>query len=323
MRQEVRHRRRPGGASPSTRTCSTTRCSTPPRPGTSAASSRRRRTSASTPSAPPREPAARKRMYPGPRALLPGGGLAAHLQQRDPALLDEAERAGLGARCPRSSCASRTPGGEDVLTPAAPMTSPWSTRRDGSRWPCRCCSGMSVLVFGLMRLVPGDPAAVVLGYKATPEAIRALREAFHLDEPVAAAVPPLARRGGPRRLRPRLSPERAHRPDDPRPPARDARADAARRPLRRADRRAARTARAAAGGAARADRAALAVGLVGVSIPDFWLGIMLILLLSLGAGLLPSGGFVPFAESPARRTSSTSRCPPSPWRSAAPPCSGG
>src|ERR671935_160794 len=43
--------------------------------------------------------------------------------------------------------------------------------------------GMSVLVFGLMRLVPGDPAVVVLGYKATPEGVRALREAFHLDEP--------------------------------------------------------------------------------------------------------------------------------------------
>jgi peptide/nickel transport system permease protein len=46
-----------------------------------------------------------------------------------------------------------------------------------------------------------------------------------------------------------------------------------------------------------ADRAALALGLVGISIPDFWLGIMLILLLSLGTGLLPSSGFVPLAES--------------------------
>jgi peptide/nickel transport system permease protein len=41
------------------------------------------------------------------------------------------------------------------------------------------------------------------------------------------------------------------------------------------------------------------VGLLGVSVPDFWLGIMLILLMSLGAGLLPSSGFVPFTESPA------------------------
>jgi len=54
------------------------------------------------------------------------------------------------------------------------------------------------------------------------------------------------------------------------------------------------------GGARRrglADRATLAIGLVGVSIPDFWLGIMLMLGLSLGAGVLPSGGFVPIGES--------------------------
>src|SRR5215510_9186968 len=42
---------------------------------------------------------------------------------------------------------------------------------------------MSLLIFSLMRLVPGDPAIVVLGFKATPEGIKALREAFHLDEP--------------------------------------------------------------------------------------------------------------------------------------------
>jgi peptide/nickel transport system permease protein len=50
------------------------------------------------------------------------------------------------------------------------------------------------------------------------------------------------------------------------------------------------------GGAA--DRASLALGLLGISLPDFWLGIMLILLLSLAAGVLPSSGFVPFTEAP-------------------------
>src|SRR6516165_5180458 len=44
--------------------------------------------------------------------------------------------------------------------------------------------GMSVIVFGLMHLVPGDPAVAVLGFKATPETIRALRETFHLDDPL-------------------------------------------------------------------------------------------------------------------------------------------
>jgi peptide/nickel transport system permease protein len=45
-----------------------------------------------------------------------------------------------------------------------------------------------------------------------------------------------------------------------------------------------------------ADRIAGVVGLVGISIPDFWLGIMLILALSLGLGLFPSSGYVPLSE---------------------------
>src|SRR5947207_12895063 len=66
------------------------------------------------------------------------------------------------------------------------MASPWvyAARRLALAVPLLL--GMSVLVFGLMRLVPGDPAVVVLGYKATPEGVRALREAFHLDEPLPA-----------------------------------------------------------------------------------------------------------------------------------------
>jgi peptide/nickel transport system permease protein len=39
---------------------------------------------------------------------------------------------------------------------------------------------------------------------------------------------------------------------------------------------------------------------VGVSIPDFWFGIMLILLLSRSLGWLPPGGYVPFTEDPVR-----------------------
>ena len=46
------------------------------------------------------------------------------------------------------------------------------------------------------------------------------------------------------------------------------------------------------------DMLASGASLGGVSIPNFWLGIMLILVLSLAAGLLPSSGFVPFSEAP-------------------------
>lgn len=46
------------------------------------------------------------------------------------------------------------------------------------------------------------------------------------------------------------------------------------------------------------DMAATAVSLCGVSIPNFWLGIMLILLVSVRFGWLPASGFVPLAEDP-------------------------
>ncbi len=158
--------------------------------------------------------------------------------------------------------------------------------------------GMSVLVFCLMRLVPGDPAVAVLGYKATPEAVRALREAFHLDESLPRQY--LAWLTGVARGDFGLD----FRQNEP-----IGRMILDRLPVTLELTLAATLAAALIGvplgllGGGRrggaADRASLAVGLVGVSVPDFWLGIMLILLVSLGTGLLPSSGFVSFADSPA------------------------
>ena len=155
---------------------------------------------------------------------------------------------------------------------------------------------MSVLVFALMRLVPGDPAVVVLGFKATPEGVRALREEFGIDRPV---VEQYVRWLG-----------RAARGDfgvDFRQNEPSGRMILDRLPVT-IELTVVATLCAAVigvplgvlGGHRRggvADRAAQAIGLVGVSIPDFWLGIMLILGLSLGLGLLPSAGFVPLTES--------------------------
>lgn len=45
-----------------------------------------------------------------------------------------------------------------------------------------------------------------------------------------------------------------------------------------------------------ADQSLAVVALLGVCIPNFWLGMMLILLFSVGLGLLPSGGYVTVAE---------------------------
>lgn len=43
--------------------------------------------------------------------------------------------------------------------------------------------GMVVVTFGLLLLIPGDPASVLLGQDATPEAIANLRDALGLNDP--------------------------------------------------------------------------------------------------------------------------------------------
>ncbi|MFD2369740.1 ABC transporter permease [Brevibacillus sp. GCM10020057] len=43
--------------------------------------------------------------------------------------------------------------------------------------------GMSIVVFSIIRAIPGDPALTILGEKASPKAIADLREALGLNEP--------------------------------------------------------------------------------------------------------------------------------------------
>ena len=45
-------------------------------------------------------------------------------------------------------------------------------------------AGVSVLIFCIARVIPGDPAAIALGPNATAEQIAKLRIALHLDEPI-------------------------------------------------------------------------------------------------------------------------------------------
>lgn len=44
--------------------------------------------------------------------------------------------------------------------------------------------GVSLLVFGFVRLIPGDPAVVMLGERATPENIERVRAQLGLDKPI-------------------------------------------------------------------------------------------------------------------------------------------
>ena len=43
---------------------------------------------------------------------------------------------------------------------------------------------VSVLIFGLQQLLPGDPALALAGEDADPTVIAHLRAKFHLDEPI-------------------------------------------------------------------------------------------------------------------------------------------
>ncbi|HTO30983.1 MAG TPA: ABC transporter permease, partial [Pararhizobium sp.] len=44
--------------------------------------------------------------------------------------------------------------------------------------------GISIITFVLVRLIPGDPARVILGTRATPTALARIREQYGLDEPI-------------------------------------------------------------------------------------------------------------------------------------------
>ena len=44
--------------------------------------------------------------------------------------------------------------------------------------------GVSVLIFAIARVIPGDPARIALGPSATPKQVAKLRAELHLDEPV-------------------------------------------------------------------------------------------------------------------------------------------
>lgn len=158
--------------------------------------------------------------------------------------------------------------------------------------------GVLILVFGLVQLVPGDPVRLALGTRYTPEAYAALREASGLDRPlpeqfISYILNALTGNLGV-----------SFRSGEP-------------VTLLLLERLPATISLAVVGlliallisvpagvwSALREGRLSDAIVRVtsqfGVSIPDFWMGMLLILLFATTLGLLPSSGYVALADDPA------------------------
>jgi peptide/nickel transport system permease protein len=157
--------------------------------------------------------------------------------------------------------------------------------------------GITFVVFMIIQLVPGDPARVVLGVAASEENVQALRERLGLNEPVWQQYATWL--GG------LLQGDLGDSLVTGQPVTEQI--------LQRLP---ATLTLAAAGllvglliglpaGILSAlkphsplDITASLMSQIGVSIPDFWLGILLVLLFSLTLGWLPSQGYTPFSEDP-------------------------
>ena len=143
---------------------------------------------------------------------------------------------------------------------------------------------ITLVVFVMMRSIPGDPVVALLGDAYTEEDAIKAREAYGLDKPAAGAVRHLARQaraGRLGRLDPHRAPGAAGRAG---PPAGHARAD---RPLDGASRSSSRFPPRIIGALRQntwADYTATSVAMIGVSIPEFFIGVLLLLVFSIGLG---------------------------------------
>jgi peptide/nickel transport system permease protein len=156
---------------------------------------------------------------------------------------------------------------------------------------------VSILVFSLQKLLPGDPALALAGEDRNPEVLAFLRQKYRFDEPVLYQyliwLKGFVLGDFGRSVRTGLPIGRMVAEKLPVTielsilsmlialiigiPAGVIAA------LRRGS---------------YVDHTVSVIGLAGLSIPSFWLGIMLILLFSVNLGWLPSGGYIPFFEDP-------------------------
>lgn len=156
---------------------------------------------------------------------------------------------------------------------------------------------VGVVSFTLIHLIPGDPAAVILGSDATDDQVRALRQAMGLDQPLPVQM---GRWFG------RLLVGDLGQSLYMRMPVGEA-------ILERIEPTGMLSLFAlviAVGmgvpfgvwAAARhntvIDHGLMVIALAGLSIPSFWLGLGMILLFAVKLGILPSSGYVPLSENP-------------------------
>jgi peptide/nickel transport system permease protein len=158
-------------------------------------------------------------------------------------------------------------------------------------------AGVSVIVFALVHLVPGDPVRLALGTRFSQESYDALRERSGLDQPLLQQFFGWAGRalGGDLGVSFR-SGETVTSQIAERLPATLTLALASilvalliAIPLGTISALRPRSI---------IDRVATVISQFGISVPDFWMGIVLILVFAGTLGWLPSGGYVPISEDP-------------------------
>ena len=155
----------------------------------------------------------------------------------------------------------------------------------------------SVLVFIGVRALPGDPARVLGGQEASPAAIEAIRQDYGLDQPLPVQYVNYIGKA--------LQGDLGRSTQDKLPVAEII---VERIPITLELTVLAMLVAIAVGvltgivAAARrgrfADYVATGFGLVGLSVPHFWLGLLAILLFSVTLGWLPASGYVPFTHDP-------------------------
>ena len=155
------------------------------------------------------------------------------------------------------------------------------------------------VVFALQKLIPGDPAVAIAGDAATPELLAQIRERLNLDKPLAAQYLDWLRGAFTGDLGTSFrTGEGVWQLVMQRLPTTLTLAAAAMVvavvvgvPLGVAAARRRGTS---------GDAAITSVATLGIAVPNFWLGMVLVLVFALRLGWFPATGFVPFTDDPLR-----------------------